>query len=335
MPLPLKKIINGNILMNILAANAIAPTRNRSRNNVTGKRQKWTPEQDALLTKIASGNDSVNWKAAEAQFPGKTSQQIFERWTKVLDPSLLKGSWRREEDEIIINFVRTYGCKSWTKLAKMLPGRIGKQCRERWLNHLNPDLSRGPWTPQEDYQLFMLHEQFGNSWSKIAANMPTRADNMIKNRWYSTISKKTKEEITEAVSGMRDRIPPPPIQVKLPSSEPVLPKPMFEEIPIEPMWTSGNGATPFSNTPFHVTPSFTVTPTMSGTPSSNLGLISPMVPSQSPFALMSPYQKMTSMFSPWATETPKGSLLSPMTQKQSPPTLLENRAELVNLIVHQ
>ena len=322
--------------MNVFPGNAIAPTRNRSRNTGVGKNQKWTPEEDALLTQIANGNESVNWKAAEAQFPGKTSQQIFERWTKVLDPSLLKGSWRREEDEIIIKFVRTYGCKSWTKLAKMLPGRIGKQCRERWLNHLNPDLSRGPWTPQEDYQLMILHEQFGNSWSKIAARMPTRADNMIKNRWYSTISKKSKEEITQAVSGYKEKLPAP-VETKMPAqtSDPSLPKPAFEEIPIEPLWTPSNGTTPFNGTPFHVTPSFTITPTMGGTPTSSIGLISPMVPSQSPFALMSPYQKIPSMFSPWTTETPKGALLSPMSQKQSPPSLLENRAELVNLIVHQ
>ena len=113
-------------------ANPIAPTRNRSHSNGLGRNCKWSPEEDALLAKIVQGCESVNWKAAEAQFPGKTSQQIFERWTKVLDPTLLKGSWTREEDETIITFVRTYGCRSWTKLAKMLPGRIGKQCRERW-----------------------------------------------------------------------------------------------------------------------------------------------------------------------------------------------------------
>ena len=303
--------------------NPIAPTRNRSRTNGPSRNQKWTPEEDALLAKIVQGSESVNWKAAEAQFPGKTSQQIFERWTKVLDPTLLKGSWTREEDEMIITFVRTYGCRSWTKLAKMLPGRIGKQCRERWMSHLNPDISRGPWTPAEDYQLLVLHEQFGNSWSKIAALMPTRADNMIKNRWYSTISKKTKAELAAAVGE--------PVPKEFAKPEVVLPKPTFEEVATEPTMWNGGG-TPFAATPFSSALSFGVTPTMGETPSS-IGMISPIVPSASPFQLMSPYTK-NSMFSPWAAETPK-SFLSPMSQKQSPPTLLENRAELVNLIVHQ
>lgn len=312
------------------ASNPIAPTRNRSRSNGPSRNQKWTPEEDALLASIVQASETVNWKAAESHFPGKTSQQIFERWTKVLDPTLLKGSWTREEDEMIITFVRTYGCRSWTKLAKMLPGRIGKQCRERWRNHLNPDISRGPWTPAEDYQLMVLHEQYGNSWSKIAAMMPTRADNMIKNRWYSTISKKTKEELAAAVG----KAPPQ----ETARAEVVLPKPKFEEVATEPtpLWTGG---TPFATTPFSSTLTFGVTPTMGETPTmgdtpSSIGLISPIVPSASPFQLMSPYTK-NSMFSPWAAETPKTSFLSPMHERPSPPSLSENRAELVNLIVHQ
>lgn len=317
---------------------AIAPTRNRSRTGGSSKNQKWTPEEDALLTQIVQNSDStVNWKGAESHFPGKTSQQIFERWTKVLDPSLLKGSWRREEDEIIIKFVHTYGCKSWTKLAKMLPGRIGKQCRERWINHLNPEINKGPWTAEEDHQLMLLHEQYGNSWSKIAAHMPSRADNMIKNRWYSTISKKTKEELAQAAGSSAIKIPiqaPAPIaQVQ---AETILPKPTFEEMPMEPpVWQGSSANTPFAGTPFTATPSFAITPTMGGTPNTSIGLISPMVPSASPFTLMSPYQKMNNVFSPWGGETPKAGFLSPMRQKYSPPSLSENRAEFMNLIVQQ
>jgi hypothetical protein len=137
----------------------------------------------------------MNWKSLEPQFPGKTSQQLFERWTKVLDPVLLKGSWTRREDELIVNFVQVHGCNGWTKLAKLLPGRIGKQCRERWMNHLDPELRRDPWTADEDVLLMELHQDLGNKWSQIAARMPGRADNMIKNRWYSVLSKKTPDEV--------------------------------------------------------------------------------------------------------------------------------------------
>jgi hypothetical protein len=264
----------------------------------------------------------MNWKAAEAQFPGKTSQQIFERWTKVLNPALHKGSWTRQEDEVIIRYVQMNGCKAWTKLAKMLPGRIGKQCRERWLNHLDPQISRDPWTPEEDQVLASLHAQYGNSWSKIAAQMPARSDNMIKNRWYSTLAKKVGEIETAndpSATEKAVKFQPPPIQVDRLG----LPRPVLED-PGE-SWTptigSSLGLTPI---PFNVTPSM----------NPSLGLISPMVTGASPFAMLSPFGKPGSMMSPWG-EFPKSVFASPGKVKTSPPSLSENRAELVNLIVHQ
>jgi hypothetical protein len=146
----------------MLSTNAIAPTRNRNHSNASSKNQKWTPVEDARLHEVVRGSQTMNWKACEAHFPGKTSQQIFERWTKVLNPALHKGSWTRQEDEIIIRYVQMNGCKAWTKVAKMLPGRIGKQCRERWLNHLDPQISRDPWTAEEDQILVRLHAEHGN-----------------------------------------------------------------------------------------------------------------------------------------------------------------------------
>lgn len=37
-----------------------------------------------------------------------------------------------QEDEVIIELVNKYGAKKWSTIAQHLPGRIGKQCRERY-----------------------------------------------------------------------------------------------------------------------------------------------------------------------------------------------------------
>ena len=295
--------------------NPIAPTRKRKRNNTSRKYQKWSPEEDALLQQIVLSQQNVNWKETEAHFPGKKAQQIFERWTKVLDPKLMKGSWTVQEDEIITKFVTENGCKSWAKLATLLPGRIGKQCRERWFNHLDPNISRSAWTPDEDRILYKLHEQFGNHWSKISKFMPTRTDNMIKNRWYSVISKKPPPEQQEPT------VDPPTIidsneSAKVTEKENIMPKPFDEaNTDYSPSWMAGN-ATPFQGTP--------------------MGSISPMISTGSPFALFSPFSKQTPSFSPWSNEmTPRSMLMSPTLQKSSPPSLSETRMELVNLLVRQ
>lgn len=174
---------------NKVTSNALAPTRVRLKTNKCTKNKRWTKEEDELLFSLVKKSDSINWHQIASNFPNKTTQQVTERWEKVLDPVLVKGSWTREEDETIINFVRDNGCKNWTRLSSLLPGRIGKQCRERYRNHLDPNINHSNWTDEEDILLFKLHNQYGNKWVKISSMMPGRSDNSIKNRWNSTLKK--------------------------------------------------------------------------------------------------------------------------------------------------
>ncbi|CAN0841985.1 MYB-like transcription factor ODO1 [Linum grandiflorum] len=102
-----------------------------------------------------------------------------------------KGPWTAEEDKKLINFILTNGQCCWRAVPKLAGlRRCGKSCRLRWTNYLRPDLKRGLLNDAEEQLVIDLHARLGNRWSKIAARLPGRTDNEIKNHWNTHIKKK-------------------------------------------------------------------------------------------------------------------------------------------------
>ncbi|KAJ1283466.1 hypothetical protein BS78_03G130500 [Paspalum vaginatum] len=122
-------------------------------------------------------------------------------WPAAAD-QLRRGPWTAEEDELLAGHVAAHGEGRWNELARAAGlRRTGKSCRLRWLNYLRPGVRRGGFTPREQLLILDLHSRWGNRWSKIAAQLPGRTDNEVKNYWRTRVQKHAKQLGCDVGSG--------------------------------------------------------------------------------------------------------------------------------------
>ena len=126
--------------------------------------------------------------------PGKSEIKCHMRWMELTNKGKGTGPWTAEEDRTLTQLVGIYGTRKWSKVSQYLPGRIRKQCRERWFNQLDPSIKRDKWTIEEDIIVVELHLIRGMKWSQIAKHLTGRTDNSIKNRYNANLCKKLHEE---------------------------------------------------------------------------------------------------------------------------------------------
>uniref|UniRef100_A0A8C1ZFL8 Small nuclear RNA activating complex, polypeptide 4 n=1 Tax=Cyprinus carpio TaxID=7962 RepID=A0A8C1ZFL8_CYPCA len=153
----------------------------------TFRRKEWTKEEDEILKKLVEkmkiGN-FIPYIQMSFFMEGRDGSQLAYRWTSVLDPSIKKGPWSKEEDQLLRNAVAKYGTKEWGKIRLEVPGRTDGACRDRYLDCLQENVKKGPWSKEEVELLKEKVAKYGvGKWTKIASEIPNRIDCQCLSKW--------------------------------------------------------------------------------------------------------------------------------------------------------
>ncbi|KAF8681987.1 hypothetical protein HU200_045443 [Digitaria exilis] len=160
-----------------------------------------SPEEEEEKTAAAEEGRRHGEAAAAEQ------QQEEEDEAAAVPVVLKKGPWTTSEDAMLVDHVRRHGEGNWNAVQR-LTGllRCGKSCRLRWTNHLRPNLKKGSFSPDEELLIAQLHAQLGNKWARMAAHLPGRTDNEIKNYWNTRTKRRQRAGLP---------VYPPEVQLQL------------------------------------------------------------------------------------------------------------------------
>lgn len=161
---------------------------------------KWTEkEYNTLITLVKLlGED---WLAISKRLINKTPTQCMQKF-KNSQKSVKRGNWTPEEDKMLLSWVDLNGPTRWTECSKFIYGRCGKQCRERWINILNPKVKKGNWSEKEQLVIFGQLCSFRTSWSSMTDVLEGRTENAIKNYFYSSLRRLKSSSISEIVKNV-------------------------------------------------------------------------------------------------------------------------------------
>jgi Myb-like DNA-binding domain len=171
---------------------------------------KWRIDEDSkLLAAVEKQVDEVSWPKVAKLLPGKTAVQCQARWEILIKRDGKKGNWSVEEDELLRKWVVKHGPTEWTSCALIIKGRNGKQCRERWVNILDPSVKIGGWSDIEQMGILNAMKEHMTSWSTISRFLPGRTENSIKNYFYSTVRRAQASNVFEYFLKVKNNRPVP------------------------------------------------------------------------------------------------------------------------------
>lgn len=112
---------------------------------------------------------------------------MYCRWLNWEDPLINHAPWTVDEDKHLVYIIQEKGIYNWFEIAVSLgTNRTPSQCLARYQRSLNPCIMKREWTSEEDVQLRMAVEMYGESnWQTVASTLEGRTGTQCSNRLVS------------------------------------------------------------------------------------------------------------------------------------------------------
>jgi len=280
-------------------------------------------KDDSDSTSISSTFLKGSKKIQKSPVEPRNSQQAARR-----RPNRKRNDFTPQEDAKLLELMKKYG-QCWAMISSELPGRNGKQVRDRYVNNLAPGIKCGNWTPEEDKMLVDLQQQLGNKWSKIASQLPGRTEAQVKNRFYSCIRKKSRSNGNQASlyenasQNLSSSVTSPELEVD--NEESIAPEFDFDALSSEPVTITVNESDAKSSTQASTCP-VTNVPSLTDEDITSYGNVIriPYFPGRSePFQFENPLSLFTQ------ESSDKSYLLQP---ESSVPSLVDNNNQVDDML---
>ena len=155
---------------------------------------EYATEYCLLNNKSANSLTITDFEIIGAGRPQSASECMLKFFEVHNSGSFKPGYWGEIEDNLLTEL--TLKKKSWVEIAKIINSKIygnlnvrsGKKCKERWINHLNPEIRRGRWSDIEDILILECYLESPKNWRKICRALPDRTESSVKNRINSLIN---------------------------------------------------------------------------------------------------------------------------------------------------
>lgn len=136
----------------------------------------------------ASGQPQFPCRSS-APDPMKSDHPLVEELPILRSSTPKRKQWTPSEDALLEEAVRKLGPSKWTKIAECVPHRETVQCMQRWKHALDPALTKGPWSTEEDRLLKEAMQESGHqNWSEIATRIPNRNAKQCRERWNTALN---------------------------------------------------------------------------------------------------------------------------------------------------